>query len=199
MADKLFISAEQLLEDSFDLGLRIVDSGFRPDFIVGVWRGGTPVGIAVQELLDFYGVDTDHISIRTSSYRGIGERSNRIRVHGLGYIVKTVNAADSLLIVDDVWDTGLSVEAVVTHMRRESRRNTPHDIRVATAYYKPASNRTDIEPDYYVHETDRWLVFPHELHGLDAQEILEGKGLSGPLAKRLRAQVGVSRPTEDSA
>ena len=79
MAEKLFISAQQLLEDSFALGLDILDSGFRPDFIVGVWRGGTPVGIAVQELLDYFGVDTDHISIRTSSYQGIGERSERIR------------------------------------------------------------------------------------------------------------------------
>ena len=102
-----FISAQQLLEDSFALGLDILDSGFRPDFIVGVWRGGTPVGIAVQELLDYFGVDTDHISIRTSSHQGIGERSERIRVHGLGYIVKNVNANNALLIVDDVRDTGL--------------------------------------------------------------------------------------------
>jgi hypoxanthine phosphoribosyltransferase len=187
MSEKLYISAQQLLEDSFELGIRIFDSGFRPDFIVGVWRGGTPVGIAVQEVLDHFGVDTDHISIRTSSYRGIGERSNKIRVHGLGYIVRTVNAHHSLLIVDDVWDTGLSVNAVITHLRAESRKNTPHDIRVATAYYKPESNQTDISPDYYVHETQSWLVFPHELHGLSAKEIAEGKQLSGSLAERLIA------------
>ena len=191
MAEKLFISAQQLLEDSFALGLDILDSGFRPDFIVGVWRGGTPVGIAVQELLDYFGVDTDHISIRTSSYQGIGERSERIRVHGLGYIVKNVNANNALLIVDDVWDTGLSVEAVVRHLRAESRRNTPADIRIATAYYKPASNRTDLKPDYYVHETDQWLVFPHELDGLNADEIIKGKGDIGPrLAERIRARQG---------
>ncbi len=189
MAEKLFISAQQLLEDSFALGLDILDSGFRPDFIVGVWRGGTPVGIAVQELLDYFGVETDHISIRTSSYEGIGSRSERIRVHGLGYVVKNVNAHNALLIVDDVWDTGLSVEAVIRHLRAESRRNTPADIRIATAYYKPNSNRTELKPDYYVHETDQWLVFPHELDGLTANEIIEGKGDIGPrLAQRIRAR-----------
>ena len=35
---------------------KILKSGFNPDFIVGVWRGGTPVGIAVQEFLDYFGL-----------------------------------------------------------------------------------------------------------------------------------------------
>ena len=70
MVEKNYISAQSLLEDSWQLGVSILKSGFHPNFIVGVWRGGTPVGIAVQEMLDFYGVHTDHISIRTSSYSG---------------------------------------------------------------------------------------------------------------------------------
>ena len=52
MEEKIYITAQQLLNDSFELGIRIFKSGFRPSFIVGVWRGGTPVGIAVQEILD---------------------------------------------------------------------------------------------------------------------------------------------------
>jgi len=182
--EKQYISAQQLLEDSFELGLRILESDFRPDFIVGIWRGGTPVGVAVQELLDYSGVKSDHISIRTSSYRGIGQRGSSIRVHGLGYIVKNVNAENSLLIVDDVYDSGLSIQAVLDHLRRESRRNTPEDLRIATAYYKPANNKTGRAPDYYVHETDRWLVFPHELDGLSREEILAHKpGLSRVIAR----------------
>ena len=49
-------------------------------------------------------------------------------------------------------------------------------MRVATPWYKPAKNVTDITPDYYVHETDAWLVFPHELVGLTPEEILANKG-----------------------
>ena len=81
--EKVYISAQQLLEDSLELGRQILESDFRPNFIVGVWRGGTPVGIMVQELLDFYGVATDHISIRTSSYAGLNRRKGSVRVHGL--------------------------------------------------------------------------------------------------------------------
>ena len=102
MVEKLYISAQELLDDSFRLAHRIYDSGFKPNYIVGVWRGGTPVGIAVQELLKHKGVPTDHIAIRTSSYTGIGEQSDDIRVHGLHYIIENMNAEDSLLIVDDV-------------------------------------------------------------------------------------------------
>ncbi len=175
MNDKLYIGAQDLLIDSFRLGLEIFKSGFRPDFIVGVWRGGTPVGIAVQEILDRHGVKTDHIAIRTTSYTGIGQRSKEVRVHGLSYLIKNIDTENSLLIVDDVFDTGLSIQAVIATLRRKARRNTPQDIRIATPWFKPANNRTPITPDYFVHETDRWLVFPHELDGLTRAEILDNK------------------------
>ena len=171
MNDKLFISAQQLLQDSTELAKRILLSDFRPNYMVGVWRGGTPVGIAVQELLDYFDIETDHISIRTSSYTSLGKRADHVRVHGVSYLTRQMNPEDRLLIVDDVFDTGLSVQAIIEAIKKRSRANLPHDIRVATAYFKPARNRTDMVPDYYVHETDQWLVFPHELDGLSAEEI----------------------------
>jgi len=171
MSEKQYIKAQDLLDDSFRLGLKVLGSGFKPDFIVGIWRGGTPVGIAVQELFEHYGIATDHIAIRTSSYEGIEQRGKNIRVHGLNYIVKKADAAHSLLIVDDVYDTGLSIKAVIDSLHRLSRGNTPHDIRVATVFFKPGNNRTERPPDYYIHATDSWLVFPHELKGLSPEEI----------------------------
>jgi uncharacterized protein len=171
MAEKQFITAQELLEDSFRLALKVLESGFKPDFIVGIWRGGTPVGIAVQELLEHNGIASDHIAIRTSSYEGIEQRGKRIRVHGLNYIVKNADAAHCLLIVDDVYDTGLSIKAIIDSLNRLSRRNAPHDIRVAAVFFKPGNNRTERRPDYFVHETDKWLVFPHELNGLSPEEI----------------------------
>jgi hypoxanthine phosphoribosyltransferase len=181
MVEKKYISAQELLEDSFQLGLNIFKSGFRPNFIVGIWRGGTPVGIAVQELLDFFGVQTDHISIRTSAYEGINQPSKQIRVHGLDYIISNINAEDGLLIVDDVYDSGLSVKAVLDTLKERARKNTPHDIRIATVYYKPTKNKTNRKPDYYLYETDKWLIFPHELTGLSREEIYKNK----PVAKRI--------------
>ena len=175
MTDKLFITANELLEDSYKLGHQIFEDGFRPNYIVGIWRGGTPVGIAVQELLDYRGVTTDHIAIRTSSYTGMWQQSDEIRVHGLHYIVENANAEDSLLIIDDTFDSGRSVAAVIDTIKTLSRANTPHVIKVATVYYKPTKRKVDFEPDYYVHTTDKWLVFPHELQGLSDEEIAQHK------------------------
>jgi len=175
MVEKAFITAQDLLDDSFRLARKIFEDGFRPNYIVGVWRGGTPVGIAVQEALDHLGVPADHISIRTSSYDGIDDQRDEVRVHGLNYIVDNVNAEDTLLIIDDVFDTGRSVQAVIDKLKQESRRNTPETIRIATVYYKPSKRRVDSVPDYFIHETEEWLVFPHELHGLTEQEILDHK------------------------
>ncbi len=173
--EKMFIQAQELLRDSFLLGKSIIDSGFRPDFIVGIWRGGTPVGIAVQELLDYAGIPTDHIAIRTSYYTGIESTQNKVQVHGLGYLVRKLNQEDNVLIVDDVFDTGMSIEAVITDLRERCRRNMPNDLRIATPWYKPTKNRTGRAPDYFIHQTDKWLVFPHELQGLSSDEVTIGK------------------------
>jgi hypoxanthine phosphoribosyltransferase len=185
-AEKRFIKAQELLDDSFRLGLKVLDSGFKPDFIVGIWRGGTPVGIAVQELFEHKGISTDHIAIRTSSYESIEERRKIIRVHGLNYIIQNANAEHCLLIVDDVFDTGLSIKAVIDSLTRRSRSNAPHDIRVATVFFKPGKNRTGRRPDYYIHETDKWLVFPHELTGLSRKEIARYKPEIARIIQRKR-------------
>lgn len=181
MADvvKTYVTAEELLNDSFKLGLKILESGFKPEFIVGVWRGGTPTGIAVQEILEYYGVKSDHIAIRTSSYIGM-QQQKEVKVHGLEYIINNINAEDSLLIVDDVFDSGRSIRAIIDRLKTKCRRNTPDIIRIATVYYKPERNVTDLTPDYYCHETDDWLVFPHELADLSRDEIREHKGLDLP-------------------
>ncbi len=173
--EKQFIDAQELLRDSYILAEKIVLSGFRPDYIVGVWRGGTPVGIAVQEALDFCGVSSDHISIRTSSYHGIDQQDDNVRVHGLHYLIENVNAEDSLLILDDVFDSGRSIQAIIAELQRQCRRNMPADLRTGTVYYKPGKNKTDRIPDYYVHETETWLVFPHELDGLSEEEVRANK------------------------
>lgn len=177
MVDKIFISAEELLRDSLMLGVQVLKSDFRPSYIVGVWRGGAPVGISVQEILDFYKVPTNHIAIRTSSYGRGMVPSDTVQVHGLGYLIETMSYEDRLLIVDDVFDSGRSIDAIIKEIERLCRRNTPRDIRTATVYYKPAKNKTDRVPDFYIHKTDEWLVFPHEMHGLSREELLAHKPL----------------------
>ena len=89
----------------------------------------------------------------------------------MNYLVKHVTHEDRLLIVDDVFDTGHTISAVIDHLAEKARRNTPEDIRVAVPYYKPTRNQTSRSPDYYLHETEGWLKYPHSLEGLSRDEI----------------------------
>lgn len=168
---KHYLDAQQLLEDSFKLAAKVYQSGFRPSFIVAVWRGGSPMGIAMQELLAYRGVHSDHITVRTSSYRNIDEQQSTVQVFSMNYLVKKLRHEDRLLIVDDVYDTGRSIEAIIETLSTKTRRNLPSDIRIAVPYYKPSRNKTTRIPDYYLHETDQWLKFPHSLEGLTAEEV----------------------------
>ena len=172
---KTYLTADQLLADSFRLAEGIYASGFRPTHIVGIWRGGAPVGIAVQEWLEYRGVESDHIAIRTASYTGIDQQSREVRVYALGYLIDTLNPDDHLLVIDDVFDSGRSIEAFLAELSARCRHNMPRDVKIATVYYKPARNQTDLTPDYYVHKTDEWLVFPHEICGLSEAEIAAHK------------------------
>ena len=171
MSEKQYLSAQKLLEDSFRLGADVIKDGFRPSIMIAIWRGGVPMGIAIQELLAWYGIETDHIAIRTSSYSGIDGHAQEIRIHGMNYLIKNCTQEDSLLIVDDVFDTGLTIAAVIAHLQAKARLNTPHDIRVAVPYYKPTRNQTEREPDYYLYETAQWLKYPHSLEGLSIEEV----------------------------
>ena len=172
--EKQFIQSKELLEDSFKLAWQVYESGYRPNYIIGVWRGGAPIGIAVQELLHVLGIKSDHIAIRTSYYTGIDKTDDEVQVHGLSYIIKKIESEDRVLIVDDVHDTGVSIDKVISTIEVACKKNTP-EIRIATPYFKPLKNKTDRKPDYFLHETDEWLVFPHELDGLTIDEMINQK------------------------
>ena len=186
---KRYIEANDLLLDSFRLAVKIYKSGFKPDYLVGVWRGGSAVGIAVQEGLEHFGVKTDHIAVRTSyngpdSYNRMLEGTDGIRVHGLQYLLENICAENSLLIVDDVYSTGSSVNALIEQLGIKTRRNHPNDIRIASLWYRP-TERTIRPPDFYLHEIDDWLVLPHELAGLSIEEIKKHKTGLAPIFDEL--------------
>ncbi len=188
-----FIAADDLLRDSFQLAADIYEAGFKPDFLVGLWRGGSAVGIAVQEGLDYFGVKTDHIAIRTSytgarNYPQMISRGDAIRVHGMQYLLENLCSHHSMLIVDDVYSTGSSVNAVINQLTRKTRRNLPHDIRIASVWYRP-SEKSLRTPDYFIHETSDWLVLPYEMSGFSIDELRDNRPGMSELFGRLAAHV----------
>lgn len=188
---KRYIKEQELLEDSYRLAVQIKQSGFRPDFIVGVWRGGSTVGIYVQECLQYLGVETDHIAIRTS-YRGHDdyfrqlEQGSEMRAHGLQYLFENLNADDALLIVDDVYSTGRNVHAVIDRLQRKNKRNMSKDVRIAAPYYRAVVDNTNPAPDFFLYQTSDWLVLPYELTGISRDQLEAHKSWIVPLLDELK-------------
>ena len=60
-----------------------------------------------------------------------------------------------VLIVDEVWDTGTTIEAVVERVRLAGGRPT-----TAVLHYKPGRSRVQSVPDHHVVSTDAWVVYP---------------------------------------
>ena len=187
MIEKRYLSANELLIDSFKLAEKIYLSGYKPDFIIGIWRGGTPIAIAIQEHLEVTGIETNHIAIKTHSYTGINEQRHTVEVTGLEYLKSHVTEHHNLLLVDDVFDSGRSVDAIFHELQKELGEQYPTNIKVACPWYKPNKNMTTRVPDYYLHETDEWLVFPHELKGLTPEEIKINKpNIAETITKHLK-------------
>ena len=49
MSDKLYVSANDYLRDCFRLARMVLDSGWLPDDLIVLWRGGAPVGVSIHE------------------------------------------------------------------------------------------------------------------------------------------------------
>jgi uncharacterized protein len=173
---KYFIDVNALREDSFVLGTKIVADGFIPDFMVALWRGGAPIACCIHEVFKYLGHNVDHIAIRTSRYTGIDSVAESVAVHNLGYLQERVTSSSKILLVDDVFDSGKSLQAVLDTFKERFGINCPTDVRIATVYYKPQRNKTALIPQYSIHETNDWIVFPHELEDMTLQEIEQHRG-----------------------
>ena len=148
-----------------DLGLltkALVDKvkkGERPDVVVGIARGGL---IPAMVIADRLRVPLDIINIK--SYKALGIKG-ALKVYDVMY--KDINDK-KVLVVDDVADTGETFLFVSEHMMKKGARA----VMLASIFLKPWSR---VKPNYYVEETDEWIVFPWELgefEMLDKEELL---------------------------
>ena len=164
---KHYLSANDYQRDIWRLAAAIRKSGWQPDFLVGLWRGGAPVAIAVHEFFKATGWDVKHIPLKCASYTGIGQNDGKvIFTHG-EMIFGMFRKGDKVLFIDDVFDTGKTASAV-----REEVKKIGAEMRLACVYWKPEKNKSDMKPDYYTKDIGNdWLVFPHEIEGLTSGEI----------------------------
>lgn len=161
---KRFITPEQLYQDAYQLAHMVHRSGYKPDVILVMWRGGSPVGIVVHEYLAYHGIETWHSVVKAQSYTGIASRKAPV-LENIASILKQMPNKAKVLVVDDIYDTGSTMKAMSQHLRRKVE-----SLKIASIYYKSPSTTTET-PDFYVRKTRSWIVFPHELLGLSPSDI----------------------------
>ncbi len=124
-------------------------SEFRPDWLVGISRGGL---VPVRLLSDY--LDNPNVAIvRIEFYKTIGQTKDFPTV---SQPIQVDVKGKKVLIVDDVADTGRSLAVAKEHVKRAGASQ----VKIATLHNKPKSA---VKPDFYMESTDAWIVYPWEV------------------------------------
>ena len=165
--DKHYLSADEYLRDTWRLAAAVKKSGWQPDILIALWRGGAPVGVALHEYFKVSGWNVQHIPLKCASYTGIGENHGIVEFTHGDIVFGRLRKGDKVLVVDDVFDTGKTAAAVKAQLDAVGA-----EMRMACVYWKPEKNITPLKPDYFVKDVGLdWIVFPHEIEGLTKDEI----------------------------
>lgn len=132
---------------SRELATRIAEDGYRPDFVLAIARGGLVPAGALAYALDVKNVAT----INVEFYTGVDERlAVPVMLPPVPEVVDLAGAR--VLIVDDVADTGRTLEVVYDFCREHVT-----EARTAVLYEKPHSV---VHCEYVWRRTDHWINFP---------------------------------------
>ncbi|RIK47144.1 MAG: phosphoribosyltransferase [Chloroflexi bacterium] len=120
------------------------------DAMLVITRGGMVPACLISERLDI----RDILVAAVQLYTGIGTTLDAPTF--LQFPADELLKGRSILIVDDVWDSGRTAVAV-----RERIKAAGGKPEVAVLHYKPRASRfPDDRPDYYAEITDDWIVYP---------------------------------------
>lgn len=176
-------SWDQIYSFLIELADRIRASGFKPDAIVGVARGGWAPARVLSDLLDIQNL----ASVKVEFYVGVGLRAKK------PVITQPVSiplVKLKVLVVDDIADSGESLRL----LRSTFVKQGASEVRAATIYRKPWG-RFDV--DYWAKETSSWVIFPWEVYesikALGGRMLREGRSLDE--VERRLVEIGLDLPT----
>lgn len=178
---KVFLPYDKVRNDALKLAKRIYDDDFSPDVIYVPLRGGAYMGNVISEFFKIV-----HVGRRPVFYAAVVARSytdvhtnHQVRVDGWTYDPEHLRTGDRILFVDDIFDTGRTINYLVETILEKGLPK--EDVRVAVHDYKRVHYRAPlpIQPDYWCHlmevrspDDDTWIHYmSHELVGLSDQEV----------------------------
>jgi uncharacterized protein len=178
---KDFLPYEIVRNNAIKLAHRINSAGFMPDVIYVSLRGGAYMGNVISEYFKMVRRDRRPIyyaAVVARSYRDVGEQ-DKVKVDGWTYDPEYLRSGDRVLLVDDIFDTGRTVNHLVEIIMDKGIPR--QDVKVAVHDYKLRrylSRQLPVQPDYYARfhdlatpDEDFWIHYmSHELVGLTEEE-----------------------------
>ena len=137
-----------------DLAIRLADQlDTSYDVMLVITRGGMVPACIISERLNLRNILVAAVLFYTEQERTLDKPIF------LQFPADPLLTGKRVLIVDDVWDSGRTIMAV-----RERVRVAGGDPQTAVLHFKPGRSAfMDQRPDYYVDETDAWIVYPWDV------------------------------------
>ncbi len=178
---KEFLPYQTVRNNAIKLADRINREGFAPDVIYVSLRGGAYMGNVISEYFKILRRDKRPVyyaAVVARSYRDIGAQ-DKVRVDGWTYDPAYLRSGDKVLLVDDIYDSGRTVNHLVEIIMEQGIPRS--DVRVAVHDYKIrryVAKQLPVQPDYWCRfhelatpEDDFWIHYmSHELVGLTEEE-----------------------------
>jgi len=164
------------------LARKVRESGYRPDTIVAIGRGGYMPGRILSDFLDVM----DLACIKVEHYHA----AKKDREAVVRYPLTADLSGRRVLLVDDVSDSGDTFDVALPHL---ACRGTPAEVRTAVLHHKVTSSYV---PDYYAKKVLkwRWIVYPWAVAedlGSLIREMSPRPADLGGIARRLKNEHGV--------
>lgn len=181
---KEFLPYETVRNDALKIAKKILDDGFVPDIIYSSLRGGAYMANVISEYFKLALKDKKPVlyaAVVARSYTDV-HQSEAIRIDGWTYSPEHLRAGDKILLIDDIFDTGRTLNYLVQVLLE---KGVPReDIKVVVHDYKHFMNKKEqlpVQPDYWCRkldiakpEDDRWIHYmSHELVGLSKEDLEE--------------------------
>jgi hypoxanthine phosphoribosyltransferase len=181
---KDFLQYVDVRNNALKLADKIYNDGFMPDVIYVSLRGGAYIGNVISEyfkIIRRQGRPVYYAAVVARSYTDV-QKAEQIKVEGWTYSPEYLRSGDKVLLVDDIFDSGKTINHLAEIILQKGIPRT--DLKVAVHDYKhfhDMPNQLPIQPDYWCrkheflsHDEDIWIHYmSHELVGLSDHELEE--------------------------
>ena len=131
LMSKLYVDANELLANSITIAKKVYNNiDIKPDCVLSIWRGGGFPGKIIHEYLKFKNEDVKSLILRTSSYLDNNEQSKKMLFDISEMTIEELKKSKNILIVDDIFDTGKTMEYIVNYLNKCAYPTLPIPIKI---------------------------------------------------------------------